>query len=88
MAVEASADQQHSESVVVSVAEASGYPAGEFDEPVDRLSATVVGAAGGEVGKAARRWWWGRCRLWPASLKLFHSALRSQICWRVRSTVC
>ena len=43
MAVEASADEEHSESVVVSVAEASGDAAGEFDEPIDRFSTTVIG---------------------------------------------
>lgn len=51
VAVEASADEQHSESVVVSVAEASGDAAGEFDESNYRLGATVVGAACGEVGQ-------------------------------------
>ena len=51
VAVEASADEQHSESVVVSVAEASGDAAGEFDESIYRLGATVVGAACGEVGQ-------------------------------------
>ena len=51
VAVEASADEEHSESVVLSVAEASGDAAGEFDEPVDGFGATVIGTACGEVGQ-------------------------------------
>ena len=51
MAVEASADEEHSEPVVVSVAEASGDAAGEFDEPIDGFSATVIGTGCGEVGE-------------------------------------
>ena len=48
---ELSSGQDHSESVVGGVAEAAGDSAVEFDDPVDRLGATVVGSAGGEVGQ-------------------------------------
>ena len=43
--VEAAGDEEHSESVVVVVAEAAGDAAGEFDEPVDGLGAAVAGPA-------------------------------------------
>ena len=45
------ADEEHSEAVVVGVAEPSGDAAVEFDEPVDGFGSAVVGAAGGEVAQ-------------------------------------
>ena len=51
---EAAGDEEHSESVVVGVAEAAGDAAVEFDQPVDGLGPAVVGAAGVEVGQERR----------------------------------
>jgi hypothetical protein len=43
--------QDHSESVVVGVAEAAGDAAVELDDAVHGFGAAVVGSAGGEVGQ-------------------------------------
>jgi hypothetical protein len=49
--VESAGDEKHPESVVVSVSEASGYAAVEFDEAVDGFGAAVAGAVGVEVAE-------------------------------------
>jgi len=46
---EASPDEQHPEPEVVTVSEAAGDPAVEFDQVVDGLGGAVGGAGGGEV---------------------------------------
>lgn len=48
---EASGGEEHAEAVVVSVAEATGQSAMEFDQPVHRFSSAIVGAVGVEVGQ-------------------------------------
>ena len=49
--MESAADEEHSEAVVVWVAEAAGDAAVEFDEAVDGLCAAVAGAACVEVAE-------------------------------------
>ena|GEM_PF-839889 len=44
LGVESSGDEEHSEAIVVEVAEAAGEASVEFDEAVDRLGVAVAGA--------------------------------------------
>lgn len=51
LGVESAGDEEHSEAVVVGVAEAAGDASVEFDEAVDGFGAAVAGAVGVEVSE-------------------------------------